>query len=57
MVLYAILGIAPPGDAPGTRFRLENGSFSRFRYFPLAGRWQVDVIGDRGHWRNDQAGS
>ena len=56
MVLYAILGIAPPTAAPRTRFRLENGSFSRFRYFPLARRWQVDVIGDRAHWRDDQPG-
>jgi len=54
MVFYAILGLAPRPDSPGTRFRLENGSFSRFRYFPLVERWQVDVIGDRAHWKDNQ---
>lgn len=52
MVLDAILGIAPqPNAHGGARFRLQNGSFSRVRYYPLARRWQVDVIGDRSHWK------
>lgn len=55
MVLYSILGIARESNnlRGGTLFRLANSSFSRFRYFPLAHRWQVDVIGDRSHWRGD----
>jgi broad specificity phosphatase PhoE len=53
-VLYAILGIAPQSN-PRRRvgFRMRNASFSRFRYYPLARRWQVDVIGDRSHWKGD----
>ena len=55
MVLYSILGIARESNDlhRGTLFRLANASFSRFRYFPLAHRWQVDVIGDRSHWKGD----
>ena len=53
MVLYAILGIAPQPNFQGARCRLQNGSFSRFRYYSLAHRWQVDVIGDRSHWQGD----
>ena len=55
MVLYSILGIARQSNNlhGGTLFRLANSSFSRFRYFPLAHRWQVDVIGDRSHWKGD----
>ena len=55
MVLYSILGIEPqPNDLhSATLFRIANGSFSRFRYYPLAHRWQVDVIGDGSHWKGD----
>lgn len=55
MVVHAILGIdRPSGDAARrTLFRLPNGSVSRFRYFPLDQRWQVDVIGDRSHWNGE----
>jgi len=54
MVLHAILGIEPKPDAkPATRFRIKNGSFSRFRYFPQDHRWLVDVVGDRSHWKDD----
>lgn len=54
MVLHAILGIVPQAKLPpGALFRLRNGSFSRFRYFPLEDRWQADVIGDRSHWTSD----
>lgn len=49
MALYAILGIAPQPNFQGARFRLENTSFSRFRYQPQKHRWQVDVIGDTNH--------
>ena len=54
-VFHTILGIPlPSGDTGGrTLFRLANGSFSRFRYYPSTGRWQVDVIGDRSHWTRD----
>lgn len=51
MVLYAILGIAPQPNFQGARFRLENTSFSAFRYHPLSHRWRVDVIGDAEHLR------
>lgn len=51
MALYSILGITPrPNAHGGTLFRLRNGSFSRFRYYPQSRRWQVEVIGDRSHW-------
>ena len=53
MVLYAILGIAPHANFQRMRFRLQHGSFSRVRYFPLSHRWQVDVIGDRSHWKGN----
>ena len=55
MVVHAILRIdRPSGDtAQRTLFRLPNGSVSRFRYFPLDQRWQVDVIGDRSHWNGE----
>lgn len=53
MVLHSILGIALQPNFQRTRFRIENGSFSRFRYYPLAHRWLVDVIGDRSHWKGD----
>jgi len=54
MVLYAILGIGfRAGPQAGPLFRLSNGSISRFRFFPLAGRWQADVIGDRSHWNGN----
>ncbi len=49
MALYAILGIAPQPNFQGARFRLENTSFSCFRYQPQKHRWQVDVIGDTHH--------
>ena len=49
MTLYAILGIAPQPNFQGPRFRLENTAFCQFRYYPLAHRWRVDVIGDAGH--------
>jgi len=53
-IVCAILDIGPrPGLQPAALFRLANGSISRFRYFPLAGRWQADVIGDRSHWKFD----
>lgn len=51
MTLYAILGIAPQPNFQGPRFRVENTAFCQFRYFPLAHRWRVDVIGDRNHWK------
>lgn len=55
MVVYAILGIVPqPGLHGGARFRMRNGSISRFRYHPLTRRWQVDVIGDRSYWKGDE---
>jgi probable phosphoglycerate mutase len=54
MVVHAILGIAPRTDTRrGVSFRMRNASFSRFRYYPLARRWQVDVIGDRSHFKGD----
>ncbi|GAB4397806.1 MAG: histidine phosphatase family protein [Anaerolineales bacterium] len=49
MALYAILGIAPQPNFQGARFRLENTSFSSFRYHPVTHRWRVDVIGDANH--------
>lgn len=49
MVLYAILGIAPQPNFQGARFRLENTSFSFFRYHPATHRWRVEVIGDSQH--------
>lgn len=55
MVLYSILGIPPQTNFDNAaRFRIQNGSFSRFRYFPLERRWQVDMIGDRLHWSDDE---
>ena len=55
MVLYAILAIEPrAGLQVGPLFRLPNGSISRFRHFPLVGRWQADVIGDRSHWQGNE---
>lgn len=53
MTLYAILGIAPQANYQGPRFRFENTSFARFRYYPLKHRWRVDVIGDRAHWQEE----
>jgi broad specificity phosphatase PhoE len=55
MVLYSMLGIAPQPATihRSTRFRIANGAFSRLRYYPLADCWQVDVIGDRSHWKGD----
>jgi probable phosphoglycerate mutase len=54
MALHAILGMAHRPHLPGdTHFRIRNGSVSRFRYYPQARRWQVDVIGDRSHWKSD----
>jgi broad specificity phosphatase PhoE len=50
MTLYAILGIAPQPSAQGPRFSLGNTAIASFRYYPLAHRWQVKVIGDRSHW-------
>jgi len=54
MALYAILGIAPQPNFQGARFRLENTSFSTFRYYPLSHRWRVDVIGNFEHIRNQK---
>jgi broad specificity phosphatase PhoE len=54
MTLYAVLGIAPQPNFQGPRFRLENTAFCHFRYYPLAHRWRVDVIGDRAHWKDGQ---
>ncbi|MCX6065550.1 MAG: histidine phosphatase family protein [Chloroflexi bacterium] len=54
MTLYAILGIAPQPNLQGARFRLENTSFSAFRYYPETHRWRVDVIGDRVHWKESK---
>lgn len=56
MTLYAILGIAPQPNFQGPRFRLENTAFCQFRYYPLAHRWRVDVIGDRNHWKVESSG-
>ncbi len=50
MALYAILGIAPQPNFQGPRFGLHNTAFAAFRYYPLAHRWRVDVIGDHAHW-------
>jgi len=48
-VFYSILGITPQPNAHGVHFRMENTSFSRFRYNPAAHHWRVDVIGDCHH--------
>ncbi len=53
MALYAILGIAPQPNYQGPRFRFENTSFAKFRYYPARHRWRVDVIGDRTHWKDE----
>jgi broad specificity phosphatase PhoE len=55
-VFRSILGTASRPDeldrAP--QFRIVNSAFSRFRYFPLRRQWQVDVIGDRAHWKGEE---
>ena len=53
MALYTILGIAPQPYHQGPRFRFENTTFARFRYYPMRHRWRVDVIGDRAHWQDE----
>jgi len=55
MTLYAILGIAPQPNFQGPRFRMENTAFCQFRYYPLAHRWRVDVIGDQNHWKAESS--
>lgn len=52
--LLAILGIPAGTDhPPPPTFRLANASFARLRFYPAAGRWQVDAIGDGVHWSPD----
>lgn len=53
MTLYAILGIAPQANYQGPRFRFDNTAFAKFRYYPSKHRWRVDIIGDRGHWKEE----
>jgi broad specificity phosphatase PhoE len=52
LAFYAILGLAPQPNFQGPRFRFENTAFARFRYYPRAHRWRVDVIGDTGHLKD-----
>ena len=57
-VLLAILGLPLHHDSEHrTHFRIRNGAFSRFRFHPSERRWQVDVIGDRSHWKDDASGN
>jgi broad specificity phosphatase PhoE len=51
-VFYSILGITPQPNSQGAHFRLENTSFSRFRYNPQSHHWRVEVIGDTSHLKN-----
>jgi len=53
-VFYSILGITPQPNGHGVHFRMENTSFSRFRYKPWSHSWQVDVIGDVQHLRGGE---
>lgn len=48
-VIYSILGITPQPNSQGVYFRLENTSFSVFRYNPHSHQWRVEVIGDTNH--------
>jgi broad specificity phosphatase PhoE len=52
--LWAILDVPSPqdDDARRTTFRIANASFARVRFYAAVRRWQIDVIGDRTHWRD-----
>jgi probable phosphoglycerate mutase len=51
MTFYAIMGLTPHPNSQGPRFHLRNTCFSRFIYHPHRHRWEVNVIGDRTHWK------
>jgi len=52
-VMYAILGIAPQANYSGARFRFANTGFATFVYYPDEHRWQVNVINDHCHWKEE----
>jgi broad specificity phosphatase PhoE len=51
-VFFSILGITPQPNSHGVHFRMENTSFSKFRYNPASHHWRVDIIGDTAHLKN-----
>jgi len=51
-VLFAILGAPREAHASPATFRIANGSFTRARFDEASGRWRIDVVGYRAHWRD-----
>ncbi len=50
MVMYAVLGITPPPNFHGPRFRFRNTSYVTLSYHPNRHVWYVHGINQRDHW-------
>lgn len=53
MVMYAILGIHPPPNFHGPRFRFRNTSFASLEYHPERHTWLVLGVNQRPHWPDE----
>ena len=54
MVIYAILGITPPPNFHGPRFRFRNTSYASLSYYPHRHVWYVHGINQRDHWDEEE---
>ncbi len=55
MVMYAILGIHPPPNFLGPRFRFRNTAFATLTYRLDRHVWVVHGINQRPHWAEEEA--
>ncbi len=54
-VMHAVVGVAPHANRGGPRFRFGNTGFARLVYYPAQHRWEIDVLNDRFHWKDETA--
>lgn len=54
MVMYAILGITPPPNFHGPRFRFRNTAYVSLSYYPERHVWYVHGVNQRDHWDEEQ---
>ncbi|MBC8504516.1 MAG: histidine phosphatase family protein [Anaerolineales bacterium] len=54
MAMYAILGITPPPNFHGPRFRFRNTSYVTLSYYPDRHIWYVHGINQRDHWNESE---
>ncbi len=54
MVMYALLGISPPPNFHGPRFRFRNTAFATLEYRPDRHTWVIHGVNQRPHWEGEE---